>query len=305
MKTENNSIIKSHGKSIILKSPKEFTELKKQWSALKYCLLEDENLREYADELVNYYQPRIEASCYAFKPQLVEKSRDEIDRLGETLRGPVYSCKKYEWPMESGRPMTPLIQLDLTTCSFVGNEKLGDGLLQVFMGHEKFMPWDAVVRVIPKKEVSPDKLLPIPFFDSNIKPFAKIDWAFDRQNLGGNKSLALQIEGYSTPIFCMHPLDALDERTDIEDLISIGISFEEINSFNRSITNCLNKFQTDGSHLFGTFSPIQYQASERSKPLFCFEEEDGFNFGMGNGQIFFEKGKRSKSMIFSFDWSCT
>lgn len=303
--TEANSTIKSQGKSIILKSPKEFTELKNQWRVLKHCLLQDESLREYADELVNYYQPRIDASCYAFKPQLVEKSRGEIDRLGETLRGPVYSCKKYEWPMESGQPMTPLIQLNLTTCSTMGNEKLGDGLLQVFVGHEKFMPWDAIVRVIPKNEVSLDKLLPIPFFDSNIKPFAKIDWAFDAQNLGGDKNPALQIEGYASPIFCMHPLDAIDERTDVEDLISIGFGSEEIKRFNHSIAICLDKFQTDGSHLFGTFSPIQYQASERGKALFCFEEEDGFNFGMGNGQIFFEKGKRSKSMIFSFDWSCS
>ena len=302
---EPKSIIKSSGNLVKLKSPKEFNELKKQWSAIKGCLLGDENLGDYADELISYYQPRIDASCYAFKPNLVEKSTDKIDRLGETLRGPIYSCKKYEWPMESGRPMIPLIQLDLTNCSSLGNEKLGEGLLQVFMGHEKFMPWDAVVRVIPKKEVSLDKLLPIPLFDSDIKPFAKIDWAFSIQNSGAKRSPALQIEGYSDPIFCMHHLDALDERTDFEDLISIGISAEEIDSFNNLIENCLNKFQTDGSHLFGTFSPIQYQASERGKPLFCFEEEDGFNFGTGNGQIFFEKGSLSKAKIFSFDWSCS
>ena len=297
--------IKSNGKLVKLKSPKEFNELVKQWRTLKDYLLGDEYLGDYAEELINYYQPRIDASCYAFKPNLVEKAPGNIDRLGESLRGPVYSCEKYEWPMQSGHPMTPLIQLDLSTCSTLGREKVGDGLLQVFMGHEKFMPWDALVRVIPKKEVSLDKLLPMPNFDRDIKPFANIDWAFDIPNAGQKKSSALQIEGYSDPIFSMHHLDTLDERTDIEDLISLGITAEEIDKFNLSIENCLNKYQTDGSHLFGTFFPIQYQACERGKPLFCFEEEDGFNFGMGNGQIFFEKGNRSKAKIFSFDWSCS
>lgn len=291
---------KSKSKSKKLKPPKEFVEFIKTWKTLRNYLTNFEDIENVIQDLENEYQLGINASCYAFSPNLVIKPAIEIDRFGETLHGPVYTCEKYEWPMESGYPMVPLIQLDLANCSVLGGEKLGDGLLQVFMGHGKYMSSDSLVRIIPRNQVSADKLSPIPIFDETIKTFQDIDWAFDLNK----PTSAIQIEGYSSPTFCMHYMVELQNVVNAEDLISIEVSFEEIKRFNESLKVCLSKFQMDGSHLFGTFSPIQYQASERGKPLFCFEEEDGFNFGMGNGQIFFEKGKRSKSMIFSFDWSC-
>ena len=303
--TKNSSSLESSLASGFDKTvPKEFEELQKFWSKIKRILKNTDDIEEYSKDLIEYYQNRINASCFAFEPIISETPPSEIDRLGDVLRGPLYTCENYEWPLQSGYPMVPLIQLDLARCSSLGEINLGDGLLQVFMGHEKFMGLDARIRVVPRREVAIERLLPVPFFDQKIKAFANIDWATQATDPRESVIPALQINGYSDPVFSVHHMAPLDERTDIEDLVSIGVPLDVIDGFSVAITQCMEKYKTSGFHLFGTFSPIQYEASERPMPLFCLESENGFNFGDGNGQVFFEKLKKSGSRIFSFDWSC-
>ncbi len=58
-----------------------------------------------------------------------------------------------------------------------------------------------------------------------------------------------------------------------------------------------------GTHLMGTFDYIQYSPKKKPTPLFCFDGLDCYNFGDGNGQLFFEKDDSGK-ITFSFNWSC-
>ncbi len=288
-----------------LKPPKEFIELTRLWKEIRHSLINVDDVDDYDEDIIDYYQSRIDASCYAFEPLLAEKAPSEIDRLGDVLCGPIYTCEDFEWPVESGHPMVPIIQLDLSRCSELGQIDLGTGLLQVFIGHAKFLGEEAFIRVIPKEKVQLSKLLPVPRFDPSIKAFVEIDWARTLEDSDGTAFPALQIQSYSDPKFTMPLMSRLGEDNDLDKLLTLRVLPDEvIDRFNSLIGECAEKFDACGFHLFGTFDPIQYTASERPKPLFCFESEHGFNWGDGNGQIFFEKGKQSKLMRFFLDWSC-
>ncbi len=288
-----------------LKPPKEFIELTRLWKEIKYSLINVDDVDDYDEDIIDYYQSRIDASCYAFEPLLVEKAPTEIDRLGDVLCGPIYTCEDFEWPVESGHPMVPIIQLDLARCSELGHIDLGTGLLQVFMGHAKIYGKEAFIRVIPKEKVQLSKLLPVPRFDPSIEAFVAIDWTKTLRESDPTAFPALQIQGYSDPKFTIPLMSRLGEDNDLDKLLTLRVLPDEvIDRFNSLIEECAKKFDAYGFHLFGTFDAIQYYASERPKPLFCFESEHGFNWGDGNGQIFFEKRGKPNSIYFFLDWSC-
>lgn len=286
--------------------PKEFLELKKEWKKIRSSLSKLDDVGDSIEKLVGYYDARLAASCFAFDPIIESIDQSKIDRLGEVLRGPVYTCSGYEWPVEAGYPMVPLIQLDLGRCGKLGDVGLEDGLLQVFMGHGRISGNDATVRVIPRSEVNVGRLMPVPEFDSGIKSFAEIGWATRKYDPDDEASQALQIVGYAATRFTMHPMSPFGEMCDmdVEDLVSLDIYPDQVAAFNDLLASLKEKFDASGFHLFGTFYPIQYNATERPKVLFSLESERGFNFGYdGNGQIFFNMSKGGVPRFF-LDWSC-
>lgn len=251
--------------------------------------------------------------AWSWAPIRKEVPVEKINRCGDVLNGPIYTCEGYEWPMYENLPMVPFIQLDLKRCSRVSGVELGTGLLQVWFGVGLIMGRDAFIRAVPADQVHKDKLLPIPAFDMerllNSTP-AYLYWAFDWDD-----NYATQIAGYMRRKFTLPDifLNNMDsgittirrkikskrKKSDLsEKCLQMIEQFVELRKY------ALKNWRTY-THLMGTFDMIQYSQKERTFPLFCLTDVDEFyNFGdAGNGQIFYKKDDSGK-LSFYFDWSC-
>ena len=282
--------------------PKEFIAIKALWVEIASSLKRVDSSE--GKELIELYELRLSAGCFGFDPIIAKLEPSQVDRLGNVLRGPVYTCAEYEWPVQSGHPMVPFIQLDLEYCGRVGGVDFGSGLLQAFMGHKKIDPKDAFIRVVPRSAISIERLLPVPEFNIEICPFSDISWATQEYDPDDEDCQALQIVKFDLPRFGIPKIEKLREFDDMKSLRALGLTDAQIKEFDTLAEALSKKFRPTGFHLFGTFSPIQYEVWERPRALFCFESERyGFNFGDGNGQIFY-RNLDSGDVSFSFDWSC-
>jgi len=276
------------------RNPKEVTQMRKLISKLKAKCPEVEYL-ERLEEWAN-------SGVWSWPPKLKEVPAEKINRCGDVLNGPIYTCKGYEWPMYENLPMVPFIQLNLKRCSRVSGVDLGAGLLQVWFGVDMFMGEDAFIRVVPADQVSKDKLLPVPVFDMDRlgdSTTAYLYWA----DTGWRNTKATQITSYKPRRFTL--LHTYTFREEHKDQLR-GLSEDckrMIKEIDSMIEGARERFGT-GTHLMGTFSSIQYDPSECPSPLFCFEGDlEFYNFGDGNGQLFFEKDSNGK-ITFSLSWSC-
>lgn len=282
--------------------PKEFVEIQGLWSEILSSLERVDS--DEAKDLIGTYTGRLSAGRFGFDPILEAVAPTQLDRLGNILRGPIYTCDGYEWPTESGYPMVPFIQLDLEYCGRISSIDMGTGLLQAFMGHEKFLAMDALIRVVPRSKVGVESILPVPDFFDDIVAFSDISWATKDYDADDEDCQALQIVGFAPPNFGIPKLEKLRDVSDMALLKSWGLSDSQIRAFDSLAVSLTAKFEPTPFHLFGTFSPIQYGPSEVPEVLFCFgSERFGFNFGDGNAQIFYHR-RDSGEMLFSFDWSC-
>ena len=70
-----------------------------------------------------------------------------------------------------------------------------------------------------------------------------------------------------------------------------------------SLLNGLN-LNDSGTHMFGTFYPVQYRASQMGRDVFMTLDSDcGYSWGdSGTAQIFYELTESGP--VFSFNWSC-
>ena len=285
--------------------PKEVTRMRKLISKLKAKCPGVDYLADL-EEWVN-------SGVWSWPPKLKEVPAEKINRCGDVLNGPIYTCEGYEWPMYKDLPMVPFIQLDLKRCSRVSGVDLGTGLLQVWFGVDLIMGEDAFIRVVPAEKVDKNKLLPVPAFDMG-KLFsstpAYLSWACTGEpSRGCYHEDATQIARYKPRRFTMPYTYTF--REEHKDQIR-GLSKDckqMIKELDSMIKFAREKFET-GTHLMGAFYPIQYSPSESPTPLFCFDggvdfddDLECYNFGDGNGQLFFEKSDDGK-ITFSFDWSC-
>lgn len=259
--------------------------------------------RPYLDQLEEL-EVWVESGAWSWPPRLKEVPAEKINRCGDVLKGPLYTCKGYEWPMHKKVPMIPFIQLDLGRCSRVSRVDFGTGLLQVWFGYDLFMGEDAFIRVVPADQVHKSKLLPLPAFNMkkirNASP-ANINWA-DTESIFREK--AIQITSYKPRRFTIPYINTYDVECDEQ---SDGLSKDckrMIKRLNSMIDHACERFGT-GLHLMGTFASVQYSPDEAPTPLFCFDGEGSecYNFGDGNGQLFFVKGRNGK-ISFQLSWSC-
>lgn len=276
------------------RNPKEITQMRKLISKLKANCPDLDRLEDY-EEWVN-------SGVWSWPPRLKEVPAEKINRCGDVLNGPIYTCEGYEWPKYNNLPMVPFIQLDLKRCSRVSGVDLGTGLLQVWFGCGLIMGEDAFIRVVPADQVHKDKLLPVPAFDmeklGDSTP-AYLFWA----DTGWRATKATQIVSYKYRYFTLpHAYTFREEHR--EQLLGLGKNCKQmIKELDSMIEFSRERFST-GTHLMGTFGSIQYYPSECPTPLFCFEGDlEFYNFGDGNGQLFFIKDSTGK-ISFSLDWSC-
>ncbi|MDP3211914.1 DUF1963 domain-containing protein [Methylotenera sp.] len=279
--------------------PKDYEKLKTLLA--EFVANDDEDFFEFVnDNIVN----SIDAYAWAWDPILKKVSTGDIDRCGDVLYGPIYTCSGYEWPEYGGFPMVPIIQLDLDRCRDVSGMEFGSGLLQVWNGHKQDVQ-DSMVRIIPNSSVSKDNLLPIPKIDRMLTFNIPPDWTIDLIEDEDISETAVQIIGYKAKRFTSQlTFGAKGVFGKPSNWASSGVPLEKIKSFDEILKSNSKKWSPANNHLFGTFEPIQYSGSERDTPLFCFEGDYGFDWGDGgNAQLFFRKDE-SGNVSFYMDWSC-
>lgn len=254
---------------------------------------------EEKSDLQDMYAWRFESAACAWKPKVERMTANEIDRRSEVMNGPVFTSAEYEWPEANAFPMVPIIQLDLANCSLLGGVELGDGILQVWVGHQLFDGKSALIRVLPIDLVRNGVMTGVPSFASSIRALVSPDWATYEDDS------AQQIVGYSDTKF------TIDLGQPIKDnfakLAKNQLVSAKVKEFDKLSKSLKNQFSPNYSHLFGTFAEIQYSGRERSSPLFCFEGDYDTELGTdwgdgGNAQLFFQKNGDG-SISFEFDWS--
>lgn len=292
------------------RNPKEINQTRKLVSKIKKCCpyLFDLDCLDSLEENLN-------CGAWSWSPILKEVPAKKINRCGDVLNGPIYTCEGHEWPMYENLPMVPFIQLDLKRCSRVSGVDLGTGLLQIWFGCGLFMGKDAFIRVVPANQVHKNKLLPVPAF--NMEKLSDSTPAYSNWANAEYDEPATQIAGYKRRRFTLPDIyvNTADSGIDVkhwkleeprnkrkkpdlsEECLQLIEQFIELRKY------ALENWRP-GTHLMGTFDYVQYSPKEKPTPLFCFGGgEECYNFGDGNAQIFFEKDNTGK-ITFSFDWSC-
>jgi hypothetical protein len=279
------------------RNPKQIAQMRKLIGKIKLSCPDLEYL-EHLEEWINW-------GAWSWPPRLKEVPADKINRCGDVLSGPIFTCEGYEWPMYKDLPMAPFIQLDLKRCSRASGIDFGTGLLQVWYGIDQFMGKDAFIRIVPADQVLKEKLIPVPAEMEklvNSTP-ALAGWAEQQWS-----DKAIQIASYKLRRFTIpHTYTFQEEYT--KEIRRLDTDCQRmIKELDLLIEYAQERFST-GLHLMGTFyvvqySPSEYQASGET-PFFCIDGEDSecFNFGDGNGQLFFKKDENGQ-ITFSLDWSC-
>ena len=264
---------------------------------------------DYRNELSDSYASQFRAGAWAWDPITKTVSDDKVDRLGEVIMGPIYTCLEYDWPTKDGYPMAPLIQLDLAIASKTGGVNLGDGLIQVWMPHKAIAGKDQLIRVISKQFVDGKKLTPVVNLPEDLDPLQCRDEEWDDDAEEFVPAPAYQIISYSPKRYSIQLRSIKDDHT-LKNITSNPVLIERIKQFDKLQQNAkkegLTSTRTSNCHLFGTFSEIQYAPDEKPLALFCFESDEfGLMWGDGgNAQLFYSLDVEGKA-IFSFDWSCT
>lgn len=270
--------------------PAEFQELLALWQGLRGVFQDDQLGVEQIDQ-------QLATGAWAWDLVLEHKAPSEVDRMGEVMLGPVYTCDSHPWPENDGVPMTPLVQLDLDRASALAGISMGKGLLQAFVAADDRLGQSVHVRTIDRVDVDRERLQPLPKFNTNLNGFASIEWA----DPGTAVPSCIQVAGIEGPRFTCCNISELRELFDLKALDAVPKAKAE--RFQELVRQQRDRWSPGGFHLFGTFYPIQYSQADRDWPLLCLESEHGFNFGEGQGQLFFSP-KNSGETTFYFDWSC-
>ena len=264
---------------------------------------------DYREELCASYARQFKAAAWAWDPITKSVADDKVDRLGEVIMGPIYTCSEYGWPTVDGYPMAPLIQLDLAKASKIGGINLGEGLIQVWMPHKAIMGKDQFIRVVPKEFVEAEKLTPVVDLPEDIDPLQVREEEWDDEADDFVPAPAYQITGYA-PKRCTIELRSIKGNHTIKEITSNTVLVGKIKEFDNLMQSSEKKgpksIRASNCHLFGTFCDIQYTAEEKPLPLFCFESDEfGLMWGDGGNAQLFYKIDSEGLPIFSFDWTCT
>lgn len=264
---------------------------------------------DYHDEIFESFSRRFKAAAWAWDPVTKPMPNDQIDRLGEVIMGPIYTCAEYDWPHKDGYPMAPLIQLDLAKASQTGGVNLGEGFIQIWMPHKAISAKDQHIRVVPKEFVDATKLTPVVDLPDDLDPLQVRDEEWDAETDDFVPSPAYQIIGYAPKRFTVDLMSIKDNHT-IKDITSNPDLLGKIKEFDKLLKDANKKgpksIRASNCHLFGTFCVIQYMADEKPLPLFCFESDEfGLMWGDGGNAQLFYKLSADGEPTFSFEWSCT
>ena len=283
--------------------------------------LSDELWRYWADHLDVAYQDESDdtntSSTYfsyghkglayagpAWDFELQESTASAVNRCeASMLKGPLFVSEQYPWPTgRQGKPLAPVLQFDLRIATGIQRDSglfehpvdFGDGLLQVWFDNNSIS--DAICRVVPRSQVDPKELLPIPgdlYPAPRCQDFIDVDWTE-----GAPVSV---IKSLRPPRFTIQSHFGFDVDPRV-----FPRRFRPKCRRLSDLLTWLEGFPADasGHHLFGTFYGVQYSADEMPT---CFLQLDSyvpFLWGdSGTAQVFYEV-QTTGEIKFSFDWSC-
>ena len=290
--------------------PSEFLNLKQMFGQIVQRL-ESDGVGGSVDERVRIdfiqdFTQAFESGTWSWRPIIEELADDKVNRLGEVIKGPIYTSEEFPWPEASGLPMAPLIQLDLRKSSEIGGIELGDGLLQVWMPH-KAITTPLFIRVVPRAYTDLSKLTPTVTLPDELAPLQKRGetWSDELEKFVPCQSF--QIIGYEAGRYTCQMAHPIQDNYPAKKLTASVETQQLIKDFDKKLKPFLKSgpksFGPNHCHLFGTFVRLQYFANEALQPLFCFESDDlEFMWGdSGNAQLFYKIDGEGR-VEFLFDW---
>lgn len=153
-----------------------------------------------------------------YLPKLERINLAEVDRSRSMLGGVPFTSRSFSWPMMSGTPLAPLLQLDLAVISNVAGCDLGNGLLQLWVparqGLIEYHTRPILFRVIPRAAVQRTKKLSSPprlFQECGKSP----EYSWNLSLLGAPQYISDWIKaGYALPELTVASTLYLDEPED-------------------------------------------------------------------------------------------
>lgn len=220
---------------------------------------------------------------------------ERVDRLGTFLFGPNYCSNKHPWPNGGRKPMLPIFQLNFDGCRehFELPDCFPSGLLQVFMPQGKYMPRDALIRLIDGSDLKSSDIGQYPMLDVGTTNTGDFEWSCDdcriKQCIGFGERRTFADLHFSI-------VELVREREISAATKELGVNPARIVEIGRAVEKEWSKHR---SCIMGSFQGIQYCARDLVvKPLICIDEDD---WESGNAQIFYQD--TANGVKFSFDWS--
>ncbi|MDP3537952.1 MAG: WGR domain-containing protein [Azonexus sp.] len=240
------------------------------------------NNENETDVLVRIHALSTKASRY-WLWETEELDFSDINRCQSMEGGPFFSSSEFPWPSGDKGPWLPVIQLDLGMLSILREISVGSGLIQVWWNLDWFGP---EFRLIPAINVKPESLAEVPSL-----------WV--DQLIDTTSSTCKQIVGISKDAAGYDFCDVWEVEDAMQFLpLDIVVILRVIEYFAKPL-------QSDyENHLFGSFKPIQYDASEKPNMLFSLEEDTSLDCAVqGSLQMFYELDEHMQIRL-SVDSAC-
>jgi hypothetical protein len=154
-------------------APKEFQVLQDRWNEWLekivsfVCQLEVSEQTQCIESIsfsVSSVAGVFQKACWCWEPVIEGSEYDEVDRLGQHFKGPMYTSEEYPWPADDeGCAYPPVFQIDLDEVSSIAGADIGDGFLQVFYNgeYDEHEPYQ-LSRWLPRESISEELMTPLP-----------------------------------------------------------------------------------------------------------------------------------------------
>jgi hypothetical protein len=222
----------------------------------------------------------VELSAPGYSVRTRTSRAADVDRRTSMLTGPFYTSEAFPVPADSaGRPMFPILQLELDEASAAIQQPLGDGLLQLWHGTADS---STSIRVVPLRRAYED--VPTPFTwnpspDVAMMPLPS-QWNMDPEGNAVQEIVELVGTGFeSQSEYILACYDDIGPE-------ALGWLGTLLTLFGEKAPQRTRGRERE-VRLFGAFCPIQYSAADVGMPCLM-----SMGWGSSGGaQLFYELRK--------------
>jgi hypothetical protein len=197
----------------------------------------------------------------------VRLTRENVDRRGAILSGPLFTSSDHPWPAASGIWLEPVLQIDLASLGVLAGQDLGEDWLQVWMGSD-----GGFTRILPATVLAA-ALTPVPSLDAqsycqrlrvNGDP-ARPEWLEDGR----------RIVGFDEPFFdygANELLGYIEVALENENILPVSLG-SRLRALGRAIETDPNAYRFQ-HRAFGAVNESDLAAISVPPVLFVFEEDE-------------------------------